>query len=211
MQSFIIRGIIIILLIFPFTSFGAYTELYPTLTKSVSADLNFTIYCTDYLNITKIYQRYGSQTTGTVFDLITPGQTVRATTTGASGVLEFSFTGIKCNPSSSISATLDFISGDSSWVWYRLPTVPYGITIPYNQNLIYADASEASYWFPQGYDYQFQHVTVVTTGSSSSSTMTTTTVITANDQLIQFFILFTFMFMLLFGIIYLAKPFYARK
>jgi len=142
---------VFVLLFGAFSAQATYTELYPALTKTVSGDLNFTIYCTEDLTITKVYQRYGAQTAGTVFDLILPTQTVRATTTGTTGFLEFNFTGQPC--SSSIPATLDFISGDSSWSWYRLPTAPHGTTPPYNQMTIYADASEDSYWFPQGYDY----------------------------------------------------------
>ena len=160
----------------PFFSFASYTEIYPGASKLVTADLNFVIYCNDNISINKIYQRYGGQTSGTVFDLITPTETVRATTTSTSGVLEFSFSNLKCSQSQNISATLDFISGDSSWNWYRLSNTPYSILVPYNSMMIYADASEPTYWFAQGYDFNFNHVIIGESGSSSESiNMATTT------------------------------------
>jgi len=150
----------IILFFTPLVSFASYTEVYPALTKAATGDLTFTIYCDSGVSISKIYQRYAASTAGTVIDLVLPSQTVRATTTSTAGVLEYSFIPVSCSPS--ISATLDFISGDSSWNWYRLPYAPYGITIPYSEMLVYADASEASHWLSQGYDF--------TQASSNSTT-----------------------------------------
>lgn len=49
------------------------------------------------------------------------------------------------------------------------------------------------------------------TGSATSSAVATTTVISYNDQLINFTLLFVIVYMVLFGIIFLLKPFYARK
>jgi len=202
----------IVLFFIPFVSSAFYTELYPVLTKSMTGDLNFTIYCDTPVTITKVYQRYGAQTAGTVFDLILPSQTVRATTTGTTGVLEFSFTGQTCN--TSISATLDLISGDSSWSWYRLPTAPYGTTPPYDNMVIYADASEATYWFPQGYDFTLpssnvttyvpinQYVTTAVCGGTPTSTCAftySTTTATTTDYTSQLDL-----FLLLWGLLLFA-------
>jgi len=209
----LIKFIFLSLLFFPFVGQAFYTEIYPSLSKTMTGDLNFTIYCDTPLTITKVYQRYGGQTSGTIFDLILPTQTVRATTTSTAGVLEFNFTGQPCT--TSISATLDFISGDSSWSWYRMPTVPYGTTVPYNDMVIYADASESLYWFSQGYDFTLpsggsityipinQYVTSsVCSGSPTSTcafTYSTTTATTTDYS--SYFDYITFFFgILLFGL-----------
>lgn len=205
-------------LILSFLFFGAfsvqasYTEIYPASSKLVTADLNFVIYCNDNISINKIYQRYGGQTSGTVFDLITPTETVRATTTSTSGVLEFSFTNLKCSQSQNISATLDFISGDSAWNWYRLSNTPYGILVPYNSMMIYADASEPTYWFAQGYDFNFNHVIIASSSGTSSSMSATTTIISQNDNLITFGLFFAiFLMSFFFGFLIFKSLFHDRK
>jgi len=207
---------LIILIFFSFTNDASavYVEMSPGLTKTATGDLNYTIFCNDNITINKIEQLYTAQTSGTVFDLITPSQTVRATTTGTTGVLEFNFTNLTCTASSTIAATLDFISGDSSWNWRRLVKTSAAITgyTPKTEDtIIYADAAESGYWFPQNFTIRYTHVILASSTASSSSSMGTTTVVTANDQTIQFFLLFAIMFMVLFGIIALVRPFIYGK
>lgn len=162
----------LILSLFVFGAFNVqadYTEMYPALPKNMTGDLNFNIYCNDNVTINKIYQRFTNSTAGTVFDLITPLQTSRATTTTTNGVLEFNFTNLKCTASTTISATLDLVSGDAVWNWFRLPYAPYGTTPPYTSMILYADASEANFWLAQGYDFSFTHVETITSGGGGGA------------------------------------------
>jgi len=183
--------------------------------KTVTGDLNFTIFCRDNLTITKIEQLYGSQTAGSVIDLVLPSETVRATTTGTTGVLTYNFTGQTCLASSTIPATLDYISGDTSWTYRRLlktGSTISGYTPDVPNTLIYAEADEPTYWFPQNYTFSYTHVIIASsTSASSSSSVATTTIISINDQLLGFTLLyFIFAITLALGIM-LIYPLYARK
>jgi len=180
-------------------------------TVSASSTMAFNTICRDNIVIKRVYQRTASQTAGTVLTMTIGSQSVATTTTSAAEVLAYDFN-VACNSGESLASSIVVTSGDNSYVHYRFND---GGNIgnaqqPWNRQVVNADRGEAGYIYALGFEYDLQHVTIVTTGSSSEP-MATTTVLTQNDSIMSFFLLYAIFLMTIVFVIWIFRPFYARK
>jgi len=203
MQS--LRGILVIILLFiPMASFAAFGDVSiqendasPTTITTATSSASFVYSCVPGTRMETLdyYTRSGASSRTLVLNVDgVPHGTSTINTTPA----WYSYTGINTLCTDGDFTITFTLSGSTYYV--------YGTQGDYlgNYKMVYN---------PSGTAYGALHRATFTLPITiSTSTMSaTTTVITENDQLINFFVLFVVVYMVLFGIVMLLKPFYARK
>lgn len=220
MQSLITRILFFIILLFPLSSNIANGYYIGTsnpqnnLTKNVSTTINFEIHCNDSYYITNFWQRTGSQTAGTLLRLTIDSNNYYATTTSSSELINFNISpNVECLQGTILQSSLTAVSGDTTYTVYRSPKTLTGVTVPYSDSplsieFITSDPDYGSHVYSGAVQAIVPHVL---SAGGGGNTMATTTVITANDQLINFTLLFVIFLLTIFAGVMALRPFYARK
>jgi len=204
MQSF--KGILLsILILFPVASFAAFGDVSiqendssPTTLTTATSSASFVYSCVPgtRMETFEFYTRSGASTRTLVLNVDgIPHGTSTINTTPA----WYSYTGINTMCTDG-NFTITFTLSGSTYYIYGTQGDNLG-----DYKMVYN---------PSGTAYGALHKATFTlplTVSTSTMAAATTTVITENDQLLNFFLLMCIVYMVLFGVVYLLRPFYARK
>jgi len=216
MQSFIIRGIIIILLFLPLASVQALVmnQAWNStgVTSSSGGSLFWYMNCS-YGTVIDRIEQFNIDSIGTLanVDIKLNGAVIFSTTSvpsaGSGLFATVDFNDYAC-PEGWNTIELDVLNATTVTVRNVETSLTPNVYLDYPVAIV---TSTTTYTRRLSGTIFYSLPTINVTSGTSSSMSATTTVITTNDQLIQFFILFCFMFMMIFGIIMLVKPFYVRK
>lgn len=213
MQS-IKRILLIIILFFPLSTFGntlttGYQDSIVTISSGGSGYYEFV--CSEGVTLNSMeFNLYGvtaSQNVNIYLDssLLT---TITGLSTSLSNLETINLGNFVCHDGT-YTLEVDVTSAGSVRTRNTITYAPQ--TIANNYLIDFTTQGNSAYRPNSTVHWSYPVFTVTGGGGSSSSTVATTTIISENDQLVQYFLLFAIFFMVLFGIIYLLKPFYVRK
>lgn len=223
MQS-LFKGILIIIFLsvgvntYGYFSQGDANTLSLVLTGTPLAK-DFEIVCNGYYTINSAHSRFTGASTDSVISLTIDGKVATTSKTVTTQSLIWNFDDKpSCEQGEVLTARFERVSGTNSLSMRRVDRNFFSgyssdvyEDIPISARFDESDPDYSQYFVGMSFDYIPTYIQTISTGSSSGTMATSTVIISNNDQLIQFFLLFCIFLMVIFSIVTLTKPFYARK